>query len=77
MSEGAWSPPPLPPLKGFSWLRGSVAWVLVKSVLLLQSWAPKLPVGGEAGMGVPLGGVWVMITMCVLMGATSSNRTGT
>lgn len=54
-----------------------VLWVLVeKSVLLLQSWAPELLVGGGR-YGDTLVGVWVTVTVCVLMGATSSNSTGT
>lgn len=54
-----------------------VLWVLVeKSVLLLQSWTPELLVGGGR-YGGTLVGVWVTITMCVLMGAPSSNSTET
>lgn len=61
-----------PPLKGFSWLSGlgSGGEVCAAAAKL----GSKVACGRGGRYGGALGGVWAMITMCVLMGATSSNH---
>ena len=67
--------PPTHTLKGFSWLglSGLGSGEVCASAAKLGS---KVACGQGDRYGGALGGVWAMI-MCVLMGATSNNCTGT
>lgn len=70
-------PPPPPPTEGLLLAQGLSGLGSGEVCAAAAKLGSKVACGRGGRYGGALGGVWVMITMCVLMGATSSNRTGT